>query len=404
MSYDLDAIRAAIGFREVAEAGGVVWDMKKSSPRRGDWWAPCPFHDERSASFHIDERKGLFKCFGCDAGGDLFAFVMQRDGVDFATAARALAERGGIAREESEADRAARLERRRRVLEAREREAEAEGAQRYETARRIWSEARAPGPVLHGYLEARGVDVDAMLAALGGWPACLRYHPDLPYFEHPGGRPLVVHRGPAMIAAIGRDRRMRAIHRTWITETGRARFPDGGKLDKRIVGKPRRIFGAPIQFSRPSARMVVGEGIESTLAVWSRLLRRDGPLWSAEAAVSRGALCGGGVAEDPPRLNPHTGRPAPSPWPDRDSPAWEAPDAVTALVILAEGSAKDPLSAELLTRRAVLRHRQRPNGELRACTHRLPGGRWDRDIDFADLAAAEAARGRSSTELEGEAR
>ncbi|MFT5946944.1 MAG: hypothetical protein ACI807_001193 [Paracoccaceae bacterium] len=394
MSLDLDAIRAAISLREVAEAGGVVWDMKRSAPRRGDWWAPCPFHDERSASFHVDEAKGLYKCFGCGAGGDLFAYVRQRDGVDFASAARALAERGGIAREQSEAERQARLERRRRLIEAREREAAKEAGGGWRSAIRIWREAEPPGPMLHAYLEARGIDVDAMLGVLGGWPPCLREHPDLAYFTHAEGRADVAHHGQAMIAAIGRDRRLRAVHRTWIARGGRARGPDGAALDKRILGKTRRIFGAPIEFSPATARMVVGEGIESTLAVWSRLLGRDGAIWSAEAAVTRGALTGGGLEGGAPAPNPHTGRPAPSPWPDRDSAAWQAPDAVDELIILAEGSAKDPLSAELLTRRAVLRHSQRPNGELRRCAHRLPGGRWDRDIDFADMAAAQAARGR----------
>jgi hypothetical protein len=401
MGYDLEAIRQAVSLRDLAEAGGAVWDAKKSAPARGDWWAPCPFHVEKSASFHVREREGYYKCFGCGASGDLFKFVMDRDGVDFIVAAKMLAERGGVASQEAEADRASRIEGRRAELERRERETDAEGAQRYETALRVWGEARTPGPVLHGYLEARGIDVDGMLAALGGWPPCLRYHPDLPYYHQVGGRALVIHRGPAMIAAIGRDRRMRAVHRTWITETGRARGPDGDKLDKRIIGRSGRIFGAPIQFSPPTARMVVGEGIESTLAVWAQLLRRDGPIWSAEAAVSRNALTGGGVVDESPRHNPHTGRLAPSPWPDRDSAAWAAPDAVEQLVILAEGSAKDPLSAELLTRRAVLRHRQRPNGDLRQCSHRLPGGRWDRDMDFADLAAQTRP---GSDQLEGAAR
>jgi hypothetical protein len=393
MAFDTDAIRQAVSLREVVESGGVVWDMKKSSAPRGDWWAACPFHQERSASFHVDERKGLFKCFGCGAGGDLFGFVQQRDGVDFFSAARMLAERGGVEGDEGRDRREARIAARRAEERRQAAEAAREAERGWEAAMRIWREARAPGPVLHSYLDARGVNVDAMLAALGAWPATLRYAPDLPYYEAPNGRPLVVHSGPAMIAAIGSGGRIAGIHRTWITETGRATL-GGEKLAKRWLGRKRTMFGLPIRFSAPSARMVVGEGIESTLAVWSRLLRRGGEPWSAEAAVTRGALTGGGIDRGAATLNPRNGRPAPSPWPDHESPAWQAPDAVDELIILAEGSAKDPMAAELLTRRAVLRHQQRPNGDLRRCSHRLPGGRWDRDIDFADLAAAETAQGR----------
>jgi hypothetical protein len=388
MSFDLDAIRAAVSLREVAEAGGVVWDMKRSNAARGDWWAPCPFHDERSASFHVDEAKGLYKCFGCGAGGDLFAFVMARDGVEFAAAARALAERGGIAREESEAERATRLERRRRVIEAREREAAKEAEGGWRSALRIWGAAAPPGPILHAYLEARGVDVGAMLAALGDWPPTLRFAPDLPYFlPDRTGRLTVAHRGPAMLAAIARDGRIVGIHRTWITESGCAR-PASKTLDKRILGRTREIWGAPIRFSAPSARMVVGEGIETTLAVWSRLLARDGAAWSAEAAVSLGALAGPEDRATAGPVSPATGRPLPSAEPDWTRAGWTAPDCVTELVILAEGSAKDPAAAERHATRALRRHTLRPDGSARRARLALPPGGWASGLDFADIAAA----------------
>jgi hypothetical protein len=388
MSFDLDAIRAAVSLREAAEAGGVVWDMKRSNPTRGDWWAPCPFHDERSASFHVDEAKGLFNCFGCGAGGDLFAYVMQRDGLEFSAAARALAERGGIAREESEAERAERLARRRRTIEAREREATKEAEGGWRSALRIWRGAEAPGPILHAYLEARGIDVGAMLAALGGWPPTLRYAPDLPYFQPgPTGRPTVAHRGPAMLAAIARNGHITGIHRTWITPTGRAR-PAGKALDKRIIGRTREIWGAPIRFSPPSQRMVVGEGIETTLAVWSRLLARDGAIWSAEAAVSLGALAGPEDRATAGPTSPTSGRPLPSAEPDWTRAGWTAPDCVAELVILAEGSRKDPAAAERHATRALRRHTLRSDGSSRRARLALPPGGWASGLDFADIAAA----------------
>ncbi len=55
-------------------------DLKRNGPR---WSAPCPFHQETKPSFHVDEEKGLFYCFGCQASGDLFDFYGRINGFDF---------------------------------------------------------------------------------------------------------------------------------------------------------------------------------------------------------------------------------------------------------------------------------------------------------------------------------
>jgi hypothetical protein len=390
---DTDAIRQAVTLREVVEGAILGWDMKKTSVPRGDWWAPCPFHEERSASFHVDDRKGFYKCFGCGASGDLFKFVMQRDGVDFLTAAKMLAERAGIEGEEGRAARAERLIRRRAEAERRDAEAARAAERGYDAAMRIWREARAPGPVLHAYLDARGIDVDAMLRVLGGWPATLRFAPDLPYYESPNGRALVVHSGPAMVAAIGCGGRIAGVHRTWITESGRARL-GGDKLDKRWIGRKGGMFGTPVRFAAPTGRMVVGEGIETTLAVWSRLLARDGAVWSADAAISLGALAGPEDAAGAGPASPATGRPLPSGVPDWTRPAWAAPDCVDHLTILGEGSVKDPHAAERHGWRAKRRHQLRSDGRARNVRLALPAGGWGSGLDFAD--AALATRGQAA--------
>jgi DNA primase len=56
----------------------------------------CPFHDERTPSFHVSPDERLYHCFGCQASGDPFSFVMETEGVDFSGALEALAERFGV--------------------------------------------------------------------------------------------------------------------------------------------------------------------------------------------------------------------------------------------------------------------------------------------------------------------
>lgn len=75
----------------------------------------CPFHQDRSPSFTVDPEKGLFYCFGCGAGGNVFSFLMKKDGLSFPEAVRVLARRAGI--EISEEQEPARYEALERALQ-----------------------------------------------------------------------------------------------------------------------------------------------------------------------------------------------------------------------------------------------------------------------------------------------
>ncbi|MCZ8056629.1 MAG: DNA primase [Microcystis sp. LE19-12.2C] len=90
----LDDLRTRVSLSSVV-APHVTWDMRKSNMAKGDWWAPCPFHQEKTASFHVDDTKGFFYCFGCHAKGDLFRFLQDREGKSFIEAAEAVAHLAG---------------------------------------------------------------------------------------------------------------------------------------------------------------------------------------------------------------------------------------------------------------------------------------------------------------------
>lgn len=61
-----------------------------------DYTGLCPFHKEKSPSFHVNQDKQLFHCFGCGAGGNLVQFVMKAEGLDFVEALKLMADRAGI--------------------------------------------------------------------------------------------------------------------------------------------------------------------------------------------------------------------------------------------------------------------------------------------------------------------
>ena len=74
----------------------VSWDNKKSNPTRGQYWACCPFHSEKTASFTVDNNKNSYHCFGCNAHGDVFKFIMDKENIDFPEALRRLANQSGV--------------------------------------------------------------------------------------------------------------------------------------------------------------------------------------------------------------------------------------------------------------------------------------------------------------------
>jgi DNA primase len=74
----------------------VVSDYVTLKKRGTNYIACCPFHSEKTPSFNVSQSKGIYKCFGCGAGGGVFDFVMQIEGCSFPEALRTVAEKSGI--------------------------------------------------------------------------------------------------------------------------------------------------------------------------------------------------------------------------------------------------------------------------------------------------------------------
>jgi DNA primase len=87
--------------RDRTDIVAVVSESVPSLKKRGRrFLGLCPFHKEKTPSFNVNQDTGVFHCFGCKEGGDVFAFVMRVDGYTFMEAVRMLAERAGIPIEE----------------------------------------------------------------------------------------------------------------------------------------------------------------------------------------------------------------------------------------------------------------------------------------------------------------
>ena len=112
----LDELRTRISLSQVV-GRKVVWDMRKSNQGKGDMWAPCPFHQEKSASFHVDDRKGFYYCFGCHAKGDVLTFLKESENLGFIEAVELLAREAGMPMPARDPQAAQKADRRSQLIE-----------------------------------------------------------------------------------------------------------------------------------------------------------------------------------------------------------------------------------------------------------------------------------------------
>lgn len=261
----LDDIRARIPISDVV-GRRVTWDKRKTNERRGDYWACCPVHGEKTPSFHADNRKGRYYCFGCGASGDHFRFLVEVDGLSFPEAVAELAREAGIplpdARPlspEAEAERQRRLDEMQRRHEKRRKRAELRDERHSRAVReiawQIWKSGMPIGGTLaERYLRSRGIDIDLGFPSLRFVESLAYPNDDLPREEW--------ETWPAMVCAVvGPDERFRGIWRIYLS-------PSGGKapLEYPKLGLAETKGGA-VWFGKPVGKINVCEGVETGLAV-----------------------------------------------------------------------------------------------------------------------------------------
>jgi CHC2-type zinc finger protein/Toprim domain-containing protein/DNA polymerase family A len=211
----------------------------------------CPFHDDSTPSLQIYDDH--FHCFGCGAHGDHIDWLMMVEGLDREEAIRVLETwEGPVSPPQPQAS-------------------DADDAAKLAYALGLWDAARPiAGTLAEHYLAVqRGIDIAALPADVN---QMLRFHPRCPF--GPGTR------HPCLLALL-RDVTIDAptgIHRIALT-------PDARKIDRRMLGRRGAVKLWPA-----NGQLIVGEGIETTLAAATRIPYRGAPLRPAWSMVSSGAL------------------------------------------------------------------------------------------------------------------
>lgn len=335
--------------------------------------------------FAVNTRKQMFLCRPGGAGGTVIDMVMHVMGLEFMAACEWLngAPAPGRAASAHVANAAPPA-----PLDGKA-DAEAESAYRATEigkARAIFEAGTGiAGTFAAAYLEARGISISSSSA----WP--LRFSREQPYWHGDN----VVWRGPAMLAAVtNAGGELTAAHITWLDPDrpgAKAAIEDPEHADALLPAKKlrgtKRHAAIKLVSPRDPARLVIGEGIETTASVYEA--ERGTPSASGcayWAGIDLGHIGGKAAASiaHPTRKGPkgkpaRVGGPVPQAQPDRD---LEIPDTVRELLLLGDGDS-DPFTTRMALHRAAARW-ARPGRMVRIAW--APAG-----LDFNDVLLGRAA-------------
>lgn len=349
----------------------------------------CPFHHEKTPSFHVVDGHGWAHCFGCGWHGNAIDFLAEYEHVTWREALAELALRAGVALPPGWEAPARPVERRATpapVVAAPDPGTEAElTAWGIERARAIWA---AAGPVAGSpaerYLRSRGLVIPA--------PPTLRCAEALAYW-HAGeqdDRPRSLGLYPALVCAVqGPDGRVCGVQRVYLAPVGegKVQIPDPDAPDQKLPAKKSTgvIWRGALRLGGAGAELIVAEGPETGLSLIQALgliseqpWRPVRPVW---ATLSLNNLAGGGRGMGAPHPDgpwpDGRQRRLPSVWPDRARPGVVLPGTVRLVAIAEDADNKDPAAADALYSRAARRWAREGRGVTR---FRPPPG-----MDFNDL-------------------
>lgn len=354
---DLDDIKARNPLADIA--GGYV----KLRRAGGRLVGPCPICGGSATSQRFEVKQdGNFVCAVCPDGGDVIHLVMKVEGCDFKAAIERLGGRSEIdkatAKKLFEEREARRLDREKTAAGYRE----AERRRLYGT----WKTAikELDDTPVADYARGRGLVLPARCPGL-------RYLPSAPYWhgetldERGHKQPVKIHSGPAMLAAFIRpDGTFGGLHMTWLSSDAvptKAEItdPESGEVlnSKKMRGSKTgaSILVAPA--TEEPRRMIIGEGIETVLAVFTAhlLAGRDIADIEFRAAGDLGNMAGRSTetVRHPTlkRPNGHSQR-VPGPVPDPDDSGLSIPDSVSELILLGDGDSEPVLTEYAMTRAA----------------------------------------------------
>ncbi|UGY27174.1 CHC2 zinc finger domain-containing protein [Bradyrhizobium septentrionale] len=380
----------------IADVAGGYTKLRKAG---GRLVGPCPVCGGRASSqrFEVFEKDASWVCAVCPDGGDVIRLVEKVENVDFRGAIERL---GGRVEIDAARQREIFEERERKRVAREKNSADYREAERKRLFRAWKSAMPIHDTIAARYLKGRGLQLPDHCPGL-------KFLPLAPYFHgeeiDDRGRksPRKIHSGPAMCSAFIRpDGTFGGLHLTWLkvvtpsNETeGRPSLlkamildPDTGEIlnSKKMRGSKVGAHIAVVQPDQAPRRLVLGEGIETVLAVFTAHVMAgrfigDMAFW---AAGDLGNLAGRASGTIPhPTLKRPNGHPqrVPDRYPDPDDPGLAIPDSVEEIILLGDGDS-DRLLTECAMERAARRY-TRPGRIIRIAY--APEG-----MDFNDLLCA----------------
>ena len=240
---DLPLLKASL------RLSSIVAKRVKLTRRGGDWWGMCPFHEEKTASFSVNDAKGFYHCFGCGAHGDVLDWWQFTEGLRLPEAIDRLKREAGEARPWREEGRSAKVD-------------DAESRAKRDQALAIWHASQPiGGTIAETYLRtARAIRIDL--------PDSLRFHPGLPIAGPDSAT------WPAMVAGVtSLDGEVIAIQRTFLARDGSG---------KAVIDSPKRCLASQadgaVWLGEAMITLGIAEGIETGLSAMERFLV---PVWCA---------------------------------------------------------------------------------------------------------------------------